>query len=60
MRAGEVREGIQDTQKALTLVKQVGSWQLGERLVPLAVELEKRNDSTCRDLARVVRQVRVA
>jgi len=60
MRAGEVREGIQDTQKALTLVKQVGSWQLGERMLPLAVELEKRNDSTCQDLARTVRQVRVS
>ena len=60
MRAGEVREGIQDTQKALTLVKQVGSWQLGERMLPLAVELEKRNDSTCQDLARTVRQVRIS
>jgi hypothetical protein len=60
MRAGEVREGIQDTQKALTLVKQVGSWQLRERMLPLAVELEKRHDSTCQDLARAVRAVRVA
>jgi transcriptional regulator with XRE-family HTH domain len=60
IRAGEVREAIQNTQKALTLVEQVGSWQLQERLIPLAVELEKRNDSTCQDLARIVRQVRVA
>jgi transcriptional regulator with XRE-family HTH domain len=60
IRAGEVREGIQDTQRALTLVKQVGSWQLGERLMPLAGELEKRNDSTCQDLARTVRMVRTA
>jgi transcriptional regulator with XRE-family HTH domain len=60
IRAGEVREAVQDTQNALTLVKQVGSWQLQGRLVPLAVELEKRNDSTCQDLARAVWAVRVA
>lgn len=58
IRAGEVCEGVQDTQRALTLVKQVGSWQLGERLMPLADELEKRKDSTCQDLARTVRAVR--
>jgi transcriptional regulator with XRE-family HTH domain len=55
MRAGEVREGIQNAQRALTLVRQVGSWQLHERMIPLAVELKKRNDSTCQDLARIVR-----
>jgi transcriptional regulator with XRE-family HTH domain len=60
IRAGEVGEAVQDAQKALTLVKQVGSWRLGERLMPLAVELEKRKDSTCQDLARAVRAVRVA
>jgi transcriptional regulator with XRE-family HTH domain len=60
MRAGEIREGIKDTQRALTLVKQVGSVQLRDRLMPLAVELEKRNDSTCQDLARTVRQVSVS
>lgn len=60
IRAGETREAIQDTQRALTLVKQVGSWQLGERLQPLAVELEKQKDSTCQDLARVVQQVKVS
>jgi transcriptional regulator with XRE-family HTH domain len=59
IRAGEVREGVQDTQRALTLVKQVGSVQLRDRLMPLAVELEKRPDSTCKDLARAVRAVRV-
>jgi transcriptional regulator with XRE-family HTH domain len=59
MRAGEVREGIQDTQRALGLVRQVGSWQLQERMMPLADELDKRNGSTCQDLARSVRQVRV-
>jgi hypothetical protein len=60
MRAGEVREGVQDTQRALTLVKQVGSWQLQERLMPLADELNRCNDSTCQDLARTVRQFRIA
>ncbi|HEY6422818.1 MAG TPA: hypothetical protein VIY28_06135 [Pseudonocardiaceae bacterium] len=59
IRAGEVREALQDTQKALTLVKQVGSWQLQERLIPLATELEKLNDSTCQVLARTVKAVRV-
>jgi transcriptional regulator with XRE-family HTH domain len=58
MRAGEVREGVQDTQRALMLVRQVGSRRLQERMMPLADELENRNDSTCQDLARVVRQVR--
>lgn len=59
MRAGEVREGIQDTQRALVLVRQVGSRQPQERMMPLADELGSRNDSTCRDLARVVRSVQV-
>jgi hypothetical protein len=59
IRAGEVREAVQDTQKALKLVSQVGSWQLGERLVPLAVEFEKRKDGTSQDLARAVRAVGV-
>jgi hypothetical protein len=60
MRAGEIREGIQDTQKALVLVKQVGSNQLRDRLMPLADELDSRKDSTCQDLAKAVRAVRVA
>jgi tetratricopeptide (TPR) repeat protein len=55
MRAGEVREGIRDTQRALMLVQRVGSRQLRNRMMPLADELDGRNDSTCRDLARVVR-----
>jgi transcriptional regulator with XRE-family HTH domain len=59
MRSGEVGEGIQDTQRALVLVRQVGSRQLRERMMPLADELERRNDSTCRDLARAVRAVKV-
>lgn len=58
MRAGEVREGIQSSQRALVLIRQVGSRQLRDRLMPLADELESRNDSTCRDLARAVRAVR--
>lgn len=59
MRAGAIREGIQDTQRALVLVRQVGSRRLQHRMMPLADELERRNDSTCRDLARVVRAVKV-
>lgn len=56
LRAGETREGVQDTQRALVLVHRVGSRQLQQRMMPLADELEKRRDSTCRDLARAVRQ----
>ncbi len=59
MRAGEVREGIQDAQRALVLVRRVGSRQLQDRMMPLADELDRRDDSTCRDLARVVRAVKV-
>lgn len=55
MRAGELREGIQQTQRALVLVREVGSRRIRDRLMPLAEELESRNDSTCRDLARIVR-----
>lgn len=60
IRAGEVRERVVDTQKAIRLVQQVGSWQLQERMLPLAVELEKQNDSACQDLTRAVRAVKVA
>jgi transcriptional regulator with XRE-family HTH domain len=59
IRAGEVGEAIRTTQQALVLVQQVGSYRLRDRMMPLAVELEKRNDSTCRDLARAVRAVQV-
>lgn len=59
MRAGEVREAVRDTQRALVLVERVGSPQLQDRMMPLAIELDRRSDSTCRDLARVVRAVRV-
>jgi hypothetical protein len=58
IRAGEIREGIQQTHRALALVEQVGSRMLNERMIPLADELERRNDSTCRDLARTVRAVK--
>jgi hypothetical protein len=58
MRAGEVGKGIQDTQRALVLVRQVGSPQLQKRMMPLADELQRRNDSTCHDLARAVRSVK--
>lgn len=60
IQAGEVSEAVRDTQRALKLVGQVGSWQLQKRLTPLADELGKRPDSTCQDLARAVRAARVA
>jgi transcriptional regulator with XRE-family HTH domain len=59
MQAGEVGAAVQDTQRALMLVQRVGSPQLHNRMVPLADELGRRNDSTCRDLARAVRAVKV-
>lgn len=59
MRAGAIKETIQDTQRALVLVGRVGSRQLQDRMIPLADGLERRKDSTCQDLARAVRQVNV-
>jgi hypothetical protein len=59
MRAGAIREAIQDTQRALVLVGRVGSRQLQDRMIPLADGLERCKDSTCQDLARAVRQVKV-
>lgn len=59
IQAGEVREAVQDTQRALTLVQRVGSRQLKDRMMPLADKLDSRNDSTCHDLARAVRAVKV-
>ena len=58
MRAGEIREGIQQTHRALALVGQVGSRMLEERMMPLADALASRQDSTCRDLARVIRSIK--
>lgn len=55
MQSGEIREGIQQTHRALALVRQVGSRRLEERMLPLADLLASRQDSTCRDLARVIR-----
>ena len=57
MQAGEIGAAVQDTQRALMLVQRVGSPQLHNRMMPLADELGRRNDSTCRDLARAVRTV---
>lgn len=55
MQAGELREGIQQTQRALGLIRQVGSRRLERRMLLLADLLASRNDSTCHDLARVIR-----
>jgi len=60
MQAGELREGIQQTQRALELIRAVGSQRIRDRLEPLEMALASRYDSTCRDLARIVQQVRVA
>jgi tetratricopeptide (TPR) repeat protein len=60
VRAGELREGIQQASQALVLAQRIGSRRVRARLKPLAEALEKRNDSTCRDLARAVRALAVA
>lgn len=59
IQAGELREGIPQTQRALKLVREVGSQRVRDRLEPLEAALVSRNDSTCQDLARIVRQTRV-
>ncbi len=58
IQAGELRGGIPQTQKALDLVREVGSQRVRDRLEPLETALTARNDSTCKDLARMVRMVR--
>jgi transcriptional regulator with XRE-family HTH domain len=60
VRAGELREGVQQASHALVLVQRIGSRSVRERLKPLAEALAKRNDSTCRDLARAARAIAVA
>ncbi|MGH8604079.1 MAG: hypothetical protein ACREXR_15305, partial [Gammaproteobacteria bacterium] len=60
IQTGELRDGIPQTQRALKLVHEVGSQRVRDRLEPLETALASRNDSTCQDLARVVRQVRTA
>lgn len=59
IQAGELREGIPQTQRALKLVREVGSQRVRDRLEPLEAALVSHNDSTCQDLARIVRQTRV-
>ncbi|MGH3867173.1 MAG: hypothetical protein ACRDQ4_13725 [Pseudonocardiaceae bacterium] len=60
VRAGELREGVSQAAQALVLVQRIGSRRVRSRLVPLADALGKRNDSTCRDLARAARKLAVA
>jgi transcriptional regulator with XRE-family HTH domain/tetratricopeptide (TPR) repeat protein len=57
IRAGELREGVEQASHALALVHQVGSRRVRARLRPLVEALASRNDSTCRDLARAVHTV---
>lgn len=58
IQAGELRGGIPQAQKALDLVREVGSQRVRDRLEPLETALAARNDSTCKELARMVRTVR--
>lgn len=57
--AGEFRDGIEQSKRALMLVREVGSRRVRERLAPLEQALAARRDSTCQDLARTARQFRV-
>jgi len=56
--AGELRDGISETRRALGLVAEVGSQRVRDRLEPLERALLTRRDSTCQDLARRVRTLR--
>lgn len=56
--AGELREGITETRRALGLVTEVGSQRVRDRLEPLERALFARRDSTCRDLAHRVATAR--
>lgn len=58
IQAGDLRGGVPHTQRALALVREVGSQRVRDRLEPLEQALVARKDSTCQDLARAVRQVR--
>jgi transcriptional regulator with XRE-family HTH domain/tetratricopeptide (TPR) repeat protein len=49
--AGELRDGISETRRALDLVTTVGSQRVRDRLEPLELALSARRDSTCQDLA---------
>lgn len=57
--AGELRDGIDETRRGLDLVTGVGSQRVRDRLEPLERALAGRRDSTCQDLARRVRDLRV-
>lgn len=56
--SGEIREGIQETKRALELVTKVGSQRVRDRLESLELALTARRDSTCTELARLVRALR--
>ncbi|MGH3801774.1 MAG: helix-turn-helix domain-containing protein, partial [Pseudonocardiaceae bacterium] len=56
--SGELRDGINETRRALDLVTVVGSQRVRDRLEPLERALAGRRDSTCQDLARRVRTLR--
>lgn len=53
--AGELREGINETRRAVDLVTAVGSQRVRDRMEPLEHSLSARRDSTCQDLTQRVR-----
>ncbi|RDI21699.1 hypothetical protein [Lentzea flaviverrucosa] len=57
--AGEIRDGVATTRRALELVIDVGSQRVRDRLEPLEKALAARRDGTCQDLARRARELRV-
>lgn len=56
--AGEFRDGVVATRRALELVTEVYSQRVLDRLAPLQEALSNRRDSTCRDLAHSIATIR--
>ncbi|MGH3692895.1 MAG: helix-turn-helix domain-containing protein [Pseudonocardiaceae bacterium] len=60
LNAGETSTGIVEARRALSLVAQVGSQRVRDRLAPLISALTSRQDSTSRELAVHARRVSAA
>ena len=58
IKAGEFRDGVATTRRALDLVTEVGSQRVLDRLAPLHEALASRRDSTCQDLAHRIATIR--
>jgi transcriptional regulator with XRE-family HTH domain len=60
LRSGEIASGTVLARQAIADVAPLQSVRAKARLEPLETELASRRDSTCQDLARVVRKIRIA